>query len=189
MPAPGAGPGALQVVRETVRERWDVLIAIALGGAAGSLARWRLEQSWPARAGGVPWATFGINVAGCALLGLLMVFVLERWPNARYLRPALGTGVLGGFTTFSTAMAESRALIAHGSGATAAGYLVGSVAAGLLGVWIGTAVGRRTVGRGLHDHRDRQDDGLGDGLDDGLGDGLGDPLGDALGDGSGGGTA
>jgi len=150
-PEPSGSPGALGVVGQTVRERWDVLIAIAVGGAAGSLARWRIEQAWPVRAGGVPWATFAINVTGCALLGLLMVFVLQRWPNARYLRPALGTGVLGGFTTFSTAMAESRALIVHGNGVVAAGYLVGSVVAGLLGAWIGTVAGRRVVGLGLRD--------------------------------------
>ncbi len=145
--APILPRGSLAVVVRTARERWDVLVAIGLGGSAGSLARWRVEQSWPIRPGGVPWATFAINVAGCTLLGLLMVVVLERWPNARYLRPALGTGVLGGFTTFSTAMAESRALVVHGSAPVAAGYLAASVVAGLLGVWAGTALGRVALSR------------------------------------------
>jgi fluoride exporter len=153
-PVPFGGPcepapsGSLAGVARTLRERWDVLIAIGLGGSAGSLARWQVEQAWPARAGSLPWSTFAINVTGCALLGLLMVFLLERWPNARYLRPALGTGVLGGFTTFSTAMAESRALIVHGAAPVAAGYLVLSLVGGLLGVWAGTRVGRLTVGQG-----------------------------------------
>jgi len=120
----------------------DVVAVVALGGAVGSVARWAIEAAWPARPGRLPWATLVINVSGCALLGALVVLVLAVSPPSRYLRPALGTGVLGGFTTFSTAMLESHALLGRGAVLVAGSYLLVSVALGLIGVWLGTVVAR-----------------------------------------------
>ena len=74
---------------------------------------------------GFPWATFIENVSGGFLLGVLMVFLLDVWLPHRYLRPFLGVGVLGGYTTFSTYMLESRDLLAGGRAATAFAYLAG----------------------------------------------------------------
>lgn len=124
-----------------------MLAVIALGGGLGSLARYGLAQLWSTPAGGFPWATFVTNVLGSLALGALMVFVLEVWPPARYRRPFLGVGVLGGFTTFSTYMAETRGLLAGHHPALAFGYLLGSLATGLAAVWAGAALARLATGR------------------------------------------
>ena len=67
----------------------------------------------------LPWATLLTNVVGCALIGVLMVLVAERWPDRRLVRPFLGTGILGGFTTFSTYVVDTRTLVATGHAAVA----------------------------------------------------------------------
>lgn len=78
-----------------------------------------------------------------------MVFVLDVWPPHRYLRPFLGVGLLGGYTTFSTYMLESRDLLADGQLVTAFNYLGGSLLAGLIAVWLGIASARAaTLGSG-----------------------------------------
>lgn len=76
------------------------LAAVALGGAAGAVLRWLLEQAIPS---GLPWhwPTLLANVVGSGLLAWLVVHT-ERRPHPRWLRPGVGTGLLGGFTTFST---------------------------------------------------------------------------------------
>lgn len=132
-------------VRRVLRNRWDVLLVIAAGGALGSLARWGLTLALPHPAGAFPWATFVANASGCGLLGLLMVFVLELWPPSRYVRPFLGVGVLGGYTTFSSAMLDARALLVAGRPAVAGEYVFGSLAAGLVAVWCGAVLGRLAV--------------------------------------------
>ena len=139
-----------------LRGRWDVLAVIAAGGATGSLARWGLTLLLPHPAGAFPWATFVANVSGCGLIGVLMVCVIELWPPSRYVRPFLGVGVLGGFTTFSTYMLDARSLLVAGRPAVAGGYVFGSLAAGLAAVWTGVTVTRaavRTVERRRADRR------------------------------------
>jgi CrcB protein len=128
------------------RGQADVLAVIALGGGLGSVARYGLARLWPTPAGGFPWATFNTNVLGSLALGALMVYVLEVWPPARYRRPFLGVGVLGGFTTFSTYMVETRGLLAGHHPALAFGYALGSLVAGLAAVWAGAALARLAAG-------------------------------------------
>jgi CrcB protein len=94
----------------------------------------------------VPWSTVVINVSGCFLLGALMVLALEVWPPSRYLRPFAAVGVLGGYTTFSTAMLDTRSLVLAGRPVVAFGYLVGSTVAGLAAV-VAAAVLTRTAVR------------------------------------------
>ncbi|MFC4375111.1 fluoride efflux transporter FluC [Nocardia halotolerans] len=108
-----------------------VLAAISVGGGLGATARYGVGQWWPVRAGQFPWSTLTINVAGCFALGVLMVVVTEFWSAPVLLRPFLGVGVLGGFTTFSAYSLELRTLIDTGSTGTAVGYLGLSVLAGL----------------------------------------------------------
>ena len=93
------------------RAPWAVLGAIAAGGALGALGRYGLAVAWPHRPGRFPWATFVTNVSGCLLIGVLMVLVVEVWSAHRLLRPFLGVGVLGGYTTFSTFALDSDRLI------------------------------------------------------------------------------
>lgn len=119
-----------------------VLAVIGLGGGVGSSARYLLAQALPSPAGGFPWATFVTNVAGCLLLGALMVFVLEVWPPSRYVRPFFGVGVLGGFTTFSTYTSEIVHLAQGGHWALADSYALDSLIAGLVAVWCGMAAAR-----------------------------------------------
>ena len=97
-PRGASGPGAAD------------LAAIAAGGGLGSVARYLLSQAFPAGPG-FPWAIFTVNVSGCFLLGLLMIYLLEVWPPRRYLRPFLAVGLIGGYTTFSTYAAAVMTLL------------------------------------------------------------------------------
>lgn len=129
---------------ELVRSHGAVLAVIALGGGCGSLARYGLAELLPTAPGRVPWGTFTANVAGCLLIGVLMVLVTEVWSAHRLVRPFLGVGFLGGFTTFSTYAAETRALLAPGSVVLAFTYLAGTLVCAMLavvaGVWSTRAV-------------------------------------------------
>ncbi|MCX9193586.1 fluoride efflux transporter CrcB [Carbonactinospora thermoautotrophica] len=124
-----------------------VLGVIAAGGVLGALARYGLAVALPHQPDAFPWATFLTNASGCLLLGALMVLLLDWWPPRPYVRPFLGVGVLGGYTTFSTYAAETRALVAAGAPATAAGYALGSLAAALVAVWAGMTLTRAAVSR------------------------------------------
>ena len=125
---------------EIVRSRGPVLAVIALGGGLGALARYGLSRVLPIPAGGFPWATFAANVLGCLFIGVLMVLVAEVWSGRRLVRPFVGVGLLGGFTTFSTYALEFHRLLRPGSAGLAFTYLGGTLLcamlAVLLGVWI-----------------------------------------------------
>jgi fluoride exporter len=118
--------------------RVDVLAVVALGGALGGLARDGLERAFPHGTGGFPWATFGINVSGCLLVGAVMVGI-EHMPTHRLARPFLGVGVLGGFTTFSTQALEARQAAATGAVGLAVVYLAGTLLTALGAAWAGSA--------------------------------------------------
>jgi CrcB protein len=126
---------------------WPVLGAVAVGGIIGAEGRFGLQWIFPHPAGGFAWATFAINITGCLLLGALMVLVIEVWPHRPLLRPFLGTGVLGGFTTFSSYTVEVQQAVAAGRPATAAAYLVGTLIVGLLAVWAGSGIATTLVRR------------------------------------------
>ncbi len=97
----------------------------------GALLRWGLGVLLP-DGGGVPWTTFGINLVGSFLLAALpAIEAIRRHPVLPVL---LGTGMLGGFTTLSAYAEQGRGLLADGSYAVAAAYLVGSVLACVAGV-------------------------------------------------------
>lgn len=120
----------------------DVLL-VAAGGAFGAAARYVLGGWLADRFGpSFPWHTFVINVSGAFLLGVLMALSVERGIVPQAWRIALGTGVLGGYTTFSTLSYESIALASGGSHALALANMFGSGAAGLVAAWLGLVVGR-----------------------------------------------
>ncbi|HEX5565469.1 MAG TPA: fluoride efflux transporter CrcB [Streptomyces sp.] len=123
-----------------------ILMAVALGGGLGSIARYGLSHAWPAPAGGFPWATFAVNISGSFALGLLMVYVLDVWPPYRYVRPFLGVGVLGGYTTFSTYAVETHHLLSGGNWSMADAYALTSLVVGLTAVWLGIAAARSAAG-------------------------------------------
>ena len=129
------------------------LALVALGGALGTALREVLALSAPAPAGSVPWTILAINVTGAAVLGLLLEGLARGGPDEgrrRDLRLLLGTGVLGGFTTYS-ALAVDTALLGDRHLALALGYGLGSVAAGLLAAAAGIA-----AARALDDRRRRR---------------------------------
>ncbi|MBB3677426.1 fluoride efflux transporter CrcB [Modestobacter versicolor] len=121
--------------------------AAAAGGVVGALARWGVAEALPSPAGGWPWATLLVNVTGCALIGVLVAVLLARAPTHPWLRPFLVTGVLGGYTTYSTFTVDVVRLVDAGAVATAVGYLLASVLGGLLAVVAGLAAGRALVRR------------------------------------------
>lgn len=129
-----------------LRRNADVGAVIAVGGGLGSLARYGVARWLPTTPGGFPWSTFLVNVVGCAVLGSLMVFIVDVWRPGRYLRPFLAVGVLGGLTTFSTLAVDARGLGADGAWALANLYVVGSLLAGLVALWLGITSARVVSG-------------------------------------------
>ena len=114
-------------------------ILVALGGAAGALARWKLSGivlhhtlDWR-----FPMATFLVNVSGCLVAGILagLVTRLEMFsPDARLF---LFTGLLGGFTTFSAFGNETLNLLRDGERLLAGFNVCANVVIGLAAVWLG----------------------------------------------------
>lgn len=146
------GRGAAGRDRQDGRDRPDrtrrrvpatVLAAVGAGGAVGSLARHGVARAWPAGPAAFPWATFVVNVTGGLVLGALLALVAERWPPSRHVRPFVGTGVCGGYTTWSTFMTESALLVRAGRAGTAAAYVAASVIGGLAATFVGLSLGRR----------------------------------------------
>lgn len=112
-----------------------LLLVVALGGAAGALARYAVGVLLPHGSSSLPVATLVVNVVGCFLLGVLVA----GWPDARWLRPFLGTGVLGGFTTFSTFALEGDRLVDRAP-LVAALYVGLTLVLGLGAAWTGLRV-------------------------------------------------
>lgn len=107
------------------------LLAAAVGGGLGALARWGLLLAAPASAtGGFPWTVLAVNVAGTAVLASLgLVAAVRRRP---WLTVALGSGVCGGFTTMSTASVDGLGLLRDGRWPEALGYVGGTLLAAVL---------------------------------------------------------
>jgi len=139
----------LDIPAQRAETHWPVVVSVSAGGVLGALARYGIGHAWPTATGGFPWATFVINVTGCLLIGALMVLVTDIFtkPKHRLLRPFLGVGVLGGYTTFSTYAVETRNLIAAGAPGTAALYLLATLAAALLAVIAGMTAARLVTWR------------------------------------------
>jgi fluoride exporter len=119
------------------------LAAIFAGGALGSALRTGLSELAPTHTGHWPWVTFVVNVGGCLLLGYLVTRLQERLPVTAYRRPLLGTGVCGALTTFSTFQIELLRMLDDGDIGLAIAYGAGSLAAGFVGIALGTGIVRR----------------------------------------------
>ena len=124
-----------------------LLAVIAAGGVVGALSRYGLAELLPHAPGTWPLATWLTNVSGCLLIGVLMVLVTEVWPDQRYLRPFVGVGVLGGYTTFSTAMVDVRSLVSAGRPGVGLLYLGGTLLAAVLATAAGWFATRAVVAR------------------------------------------
>jgi CrcB protein len=83
------------------------ILAVAAGGALGAVARYLLAVRLYGELGvGFPWGTLGVNVLGCALLGIVLALVEERGAFTPNVRTLITVGFLGGMTTFSTFIYE-----------------------------------------------------------------------------------
>ena len=119
-------------------------LAIGAAGFFGSIARFAVArcfgQWFNIR---FPLGTLVINITGSLFLGWFLTFTAERFPISDTLRLAIGVGFVGTYTTFSTYMYESTALIDDGAWVKAAINLFGSLVLGLLAVRLGMILGRR----------------------------------------------
>jgi CrcB protein len=122
-----------------------VYLLAALGGALGALARWGVASALPSSTGSWPWATLLVNLTGCLLIGVLLAVLLARYASSPWLRPFLATGVLGGYTTYSTFAVDTVALVDAGRAVLAVGYVLASVLGGVLAVVAGLLSGRAVV--------------------------------------------
>lgn len=125
--------------------RPGALVLVFLGGCTGTGARVMLTDAMPL-VGGVPAVTVGINVIGAFFLGLLLEALIRRGPDTRAprsLRLLLGTGFLGGFTTYSALSLDTAVLLTEGRPGLAALYGLGSVVLGLLAAAGGIACGTK----------------------------------------------
>jgi CrcB protein len=120
------------------------LAAIFGGGCAGASARALVSEWLPHDAAKWPWATFVVNVAGAFLLGYFTTRLLERLPLSSYRRPALGTGLCGGLTTFSAMQLEILRMLDSGHLALAFGYAATSIVVGFIAVAAATSLVRAT---------------------------------------------
>lgn len=125
-----------------------LVLVVAVGGALGTTARYAVTHligsTHLVLGHPIPWATLVVNVLGAFLLGLLLERLSRagaETPARQVVRLGLGTGVLGGFTTYSALALELHDLLAAADVAGALAYGVGSVCAGLVacgaGIWLG----------------------------------------------------
>jgi len=114
-----------------------VVVGVGLLGGVGAIWRFVLYGAVSARAGrSFPWGTLAVNLSGALVLGILAGAAV----HGDALRLA-GTGLLGGFTTFSTWMFESHRLGEDGELRAGVANLLGSLALGIAAVWLGRQIG------------------------------------------------
>ena len=121
--------------------QWGVLLMVGLGGALGSLMRYFVAGSvqpawWP----GFPFGIFVVNITGGLAMGLVIALAALKLNLTPEMRAFLTTGILGGYTTFSTFSLDSAMLMERGAYAQAGAYVIGSVVLSILalfaGLWI-----------------------------------------------------
>lgn len=122
--------------------KYDIL-AVGAGGILGSLSRYLVYVWMGGRTSGTfPYATFGVNIVGCFLIGLLGGILERHFPGNRILALFLSVGFLGSFTTFSAFGLETLSLMRSQAYASALLNVLANVLIGLLAVWLGTHCSR-----------------------------------------------
>lgn len=126
--------------------RSSALAWVFAGGVVGTALRFGVETLLPHHGSGWPWATFAVNLSGAFILGALLEALARLGDDSGWRQRArlcAGTGGCGAFTTYSTLALETVTLGRNGYPATAVGYGVGSVVAGLVAAWLGIVVAAR----------------------------------------------
>lgn len=131
--------------QQSWRAQGPIVAVVALGGGIGAAARYGAGQLWPTTTAGFPWTTLWVNVIGCAVIGVFMVVITEVLAAHRLIRPFFGTGVLGGFTTFSTYAVDVERLVNAGEARAGLVYLAATLVAALSAVWLAVAAARRVL--------------------------------------------
>lgn len=131
--------------RRSWREQGPIVGVVALGGGIGAAARYGASLLWPVAVGDFPRTTLCVNVVGCAVIGVFMVVVSDVWAAHRLVRPFFGTGVLGGFTTFSTYAVDIQRLVDEGEARSGLVYLAVTLLAALAVVWLAVTATRRVL--------------------------------------------
>jgi CrcB protein len=127
--------------------RLPAVTAVAVGGVLGALARTGVGVLLPAEPGMWAWSTLVVNTTGGFALGALLALLAVRVPRTPYPRLLLGTGALGGYTTFSAFSVDVVGLIDAGRPAAAAAYALCSVVVLLAATAAGSRAVRWSVGR------------------------------------------
>ena len=126
---------------------WTSVGLVAAGGTVGTALRYLVSLTVPMEAG-VPLGTFGVNIVGAFFLGMLLEFLARPEMDSnrgRRLRLLIGTGGLGGFTTYS-ALALDTATLLNAHPGRAIGYAVATVALGGVATMTGIWWSRRRAG-------------------------------------------
>lgn len=124
----------------------SAMLWVALGGAAGSAARFALNGFVTHHIDGMfPWGIFTVNVLGCFVMGLVAAAALKVGGMADTAKLLLATGFLGGFTTFSAFALDAMRLVQAGHQTLAAAYVFGSVVLSLVAVFAGFSLMRMAV--------------------------------------------
>lgn len=119
-------------------------LLVFLGAGLGGVLRHGVNLAAVRIGSDFPYGTMAINVVGSVLMGVLVGWFAMRG-GSHDLRLFLATGILGGFTTFSTFSLEAALLIEAGHAGAALAYVVGSVAAGIGGLFLGLALMRAVL--------------------------------------------
>ncbi|MFF2749783.1 fluoride efflux transporter CrcB [Kitasatospora sp. NPDC058048] len=142
-PARARRPGRPPVLRG----QGLAVAVVAAGGAIGASARYAAGLGWQTGPTAFPWTTLLVNVVGCAVIGVFLVVITEGRQAHPLVRPFFGTGVLGGFTTFSTYAVDIRRLLEGGRTGPALAYLGLTLVGALLAVWAAAGLTRRLIHR------------------------------------------
>lgn len=119
------------------------IFAVAVGGAIGATGRYLFNlQMLRVMGPNFPWGTFGVNLIGALIMGLLTGAFALKFNASQEIRSFLMTGILGGFTTFSAFSLDAALMIERQDYALAGFYVVGSVVGSLLCLFIGLWVSR-----------------------------------------------
>jgi len=121
----------------------NAIFAVAVGGAIGATGRYLFNLQMLRLLGpNFPWGTFGVNVIGSFVMGIVAGLFAFRLDLSPEMRSFITTGILGGFTTFSAFSLDAANMMERGQHALAAAYIGGSVALGLAGLFFGLWIAR-----------------------------------------------